>query len=161
MLIRGLTFLKTEKSAYQGKISSLQNDGSSALQEIENELQNTRKKYDEACVEIAQLKNNLSIEQDRLKSLESSLSSLTTDHAGRIEAERQAAEERAQQQKDRETRFSKELADAVAASRDETEKVKHELQRFKKENERISKETKDEFDKYKVGIESELSTLKV
>jgi hypothetical protein len=86
---------------------------------------------------------------------------LTTDNAGRIEAEKRAAEERAQQQREREIRFTKEISDAVSAGREETEKVKHELQRVKKENERVELGIRDEFDKYKIGTEKELSTLKL
>lgn len=86
---------------------------------------------------------------------------MTTDNAGRIETEKRAAEERAQQQKEREIRFAKELADAVSAGRDETEKVKHELQRVKKEHERVELGIRDEFDKYKIETGKELSTLKM
>ena len=158
--MKEIQFLESERHNAHGKITNLQATGKTAMASLEADLKAAFSKNGELQAENQKLVQCLDMEQERLKSFEMSMSSLTAGHSERMEAEKRTADERLQHQMEREQKFARDLSEAAANSQREMEKLKQNFENVRKEMEFAAAESNENHEKFRKAKQQELESLR-
>lgn len=90
----------------QEKLSLMTQSGGQAMEQLQSELETAQAECKALKGQLAELQQTLSYEKEKLHSLESTMSNLTSGNEELIAREQKAAEERAVQQRERDAQHN-------------------------------------------------------
>lgn len=90
----------------QEKLSLMTQSGGQAMEQLQSELETAQAECKALKAQLAELQQTLSYEKEKLHSLESTMSNLTSGNEELIAREQKAAEERAVQQRERDAQHN-------------------------------------------------------
>ena len=154
------TALESDNAMIQGRMSNMKSSESNVVTQLQQDLKNALQRCDILDSEKSRLEQSVLSEQEKLRSLEGAMSSLTAGNADRMEAEKKAAEDRQKSQMEREQKFAQDIADAIKKGKDESERVKVELQRVKREHDSMVFETKQEHERVLASKQKDFIDMK-
>eukprot|EP01038_Epipyxis_sp_PR26KG_P009321 gene9321-12558_t len=159
-IAREKTSLEDDNIAMKAKIERLQLQGGEAMNQLEKELSSNKNDIIVLKEQLSNSQQELLIEKDKLKSLELSLSNLTLGKEEMIAKEKAAAEERANQQREREAEFNKQIQDLENKRKGLEIRMKSDFNQAKNEWMNLEKEMRDQFDQMKKMKDKEIDVLR-
>lgn len=152
--------LKQSVGELDTRLRTIQSSGGEALISVEKELASVQEERDRLNHKVASLEQQLQIEKDKLTSLENTLANLTSGQEEMVEREKQAAFERAEQQRIRDEQHARTLQEVEDRAKQSMLKVKSEMNQAKNEFIRQERDLKDQFDTMKNSKEREIESLR-
>lgn len=144
-----------EKAEVQARLAQLQVERERAMKAQSEELAELAASFNEAKLELASTTSLLSLERDKLRSLEGSLATVTAGDAERVEAERRAAAQRASEQQERDRVHAEQLA----ALQEQISRQRQENSDARAAWERMVEESQRQQDDYRKKKETEIEAL--
>ena len=144
----------------QMKFESVHQSGGQALIEASEELNKLREEWSQLKTQNGNLQQDLHYSQEKLTSLEATMTNLTSGHEDKIALERAAAEERAQQMKEREEKFNQSVLELETKNKNLEIRMKTEFVAAKNDWTNKEKQMKDEFEQIKKSKEAEINQLR-
>jgi chromosome segregation ATPase len=143
----------------QEKLSLLQRSGGEVETQLQTELEQSQKECADLKAQLSALTQTLHYEREKMLSLESTMSNLTSGNEEMIAREKAAAEERAAQQRERETQHNLEVQALADQAKNTELRLKTDLNHLKQEFQRKQGELKDEHDQARRAKDREIDTL--
>lgn len=143
-------------SASASKLKALEGENHKQAENFIGELQ---KQLDEKKNELEAVRSELSIEKEKLLSLEHTLSSLQSGEAERVAQEQERAEERAAQQREKDEKHALELREVENTKRRMETKLKTEISTMKMEAEKTEANLISQYDNLRRSKDNEIQEL--
>lgn len=151
---------RTTVAELEQRLRNVQSSGGEALVAVEKEMTAVQDERDRLRQQVAALEQALQIEKDKLVSLENTLANLTSGQEELVQREKQAAMERAEQQRQREEQHARALQEVEERGKQALLKVKSEMNAAKNEFIRQERELKDQHEAVKASKDREIETLR-
>lgn len=169
-----ITHLKSELDSSQKQKEALESETRKLQTSIDRGQVSEENKLEKADVEIVSLKgevqslnatitglqNEVSVEKDKMKSLELTLTNLTADSSEKIAKEQAAAEERAVAQKERDAEHAHLIKDLESKSKICEVRMKSDFSKAKNEWAKLEKALKEEQEQVKRSKDNEINELR-
>ena len=143
----------------QDRLATIQASGGEEVNELHHELERARDEARQLRGQLSEAQQALSYETEKLTSLEATMGNLTSGHEEQVARERQAAEERAAQQREREAQHSAELKQLDDKAKALEERLRAEMRDLKGDWNRQESEMKDQFDQMRKAKDREIDTI--
>ena len=148
--------LESEFEDMKKRLEAATMSGGEAMKETESMISKLEKENISIKDELMQTKGELETTLEKLRSLESTLSSLESGHAERIEQERKAADDRALAQKEREQEHFVAIKELETKMSEQRSKLQEEISKAKMEVVRITRESEDRIEVYRAKRDKEI-----
>ena len=124
-------FIQEQKNVIEERLSRIQSQGGEAVAKSEEEIVKLQEINASLKIELANAKENITYEQEKLKSMELTISNLTSGQDEIIAREKQAAEDRAEQQRVKDQQHAQELRELEGTIQANEIKMKYEMSQAK------------------------------